>query len=285
MCLVTEECTTTIPRDLLTLSILHFVDEIYEEAMSTRDTYCSSLMATASALKSALVFQNGISQVVDNVSVVEQQGTDLGTDMMQPPMQQLAPMMQPPTHQSSSPMMQPPMQPLSPMMQPPTQQISPMVQPIPHMMQPPIQEASVMHPNEQTVSQQQQQQQPVHDEVSVQAPSHDLGKTLSVDAPKSAEVKHKEVTKPEKKQVAPPPGEEEGASDVLSTVLGFVFVSIFELIYFLVVKLPFRIAVATLLASIVGAVLSIVWFYVASDNGANELGASLGYGFNRAGIY
>jgi hypothetical protein len=93
------------------------------------------------------------------------------------------------------------------------------------------------------------------------------------------------VSKPEKKQVAPPPEDEEGASDVLSTVLGFLFVTIFQFVYFLVVKLPFRIAVTTVLASIIGAVLSIVWFYVANDNGAGEMGANLGYGFNRAGIY
>ena len=221
--------------------------------MSTRDTYCSSLMATASALKSALMFQNQnafSTPDVDNVVPVAEQ---TGPDTLRPPMQPLTPMVQPPTNQTSShPMMQPPMQ-----------------QPKSSLMQPPV-----------------QIQEPFPHEATGNGRSHDFEKNKALDATKSAEGKQKEVTKPEKKQVAPsPPPEEEGASDVLSNVLGIFFISIFQLVYFLVVKLPIRIAVTTVLASIVGAALSIVWFYVASDNGAGEMGASLGYGFNRAGIY
>lgn len=85
-------------------------------------------------------------------------------------------------------------------------------------------------------------------------------------------------------KMAHPPEEADAASDILSNLLGFVFLCIFQVCYFFLIKLPIRITVATTVASVVGAILSILWLFLANDNGAGELGANLGYGFNRPGI-
>lgn len=86
------------------------------------------------------------------------------------------------------------------------------------------------------------------------------------------------------KKAAPPPPEEDGASDVLSTMLGILFSGIFGLIWLVLVRIPLKIFSFTLLVTATGALLSIVWLYLADDHGAARMGAGLGYGFNSPGI-
>ena len=256
---------------------LFSADEIYEEAMSTRDTYCSSLMATATALKSNVVLQQAADLQPD------ENGTQNGHAIIptqQPPMMQQVstepPMMQqqPPMMQQQPSMMQPVSNGEPPIMQPPVQQEVSVEQP--PMMQPQVQQASIDPPMMQPQVKQASSIEQLQVDPVKQAPTQDLAQ--KTDAPKEV------VPKPEKKKSAPPPEEEEAVSDVLSDMLGLLFVSIFSLGYFLLVKLPIRICITTSLGAVVGTILSVLWFYLADDHGAGEMGASLGYGFNRPGI-
>lgn len=88
----------------------------------------------------------------------------------------------------------------------------------------------------------------------------------------------------EASQRVPPPPEDEGTSDVLSVMLGMLFSGIFGLVWLLLVRIPFRIFSFTMLLVTGGAILSVVWLYLADDHGAQSMGAGLGYGFNRPGI-
>jgi hypothetical protein len=84
--------------------------------------------------------------------------------------------------------------------------------------------------------------------------------------------------------VTPRPEGDDGPADILSVMLGMLIVGTYNFIWFLAVKLPVRILSLTAKASLIIAVCSIIWLYLANDNGAGEMGADVGYGFNQYGI-
>ena len=84
---------------------------------------------------------------------------------------------------------------------------------------------------------------------------------------------------------APPMEEEEDASsDMLSVLLGMVFSFVFGLVWLILVRIPYKIFTYTFFMVTAGAILSIVWLYLADDHGAQSMGAGLGYGYNQPGI-
>jgi hypothetical protein len=222
--------------------------------MSTRDTYCSSLLATASALKSTIL----ATPLASNVMLATAEAPALATDS--PPIQQV-----PPIQRASLPPHSLPMQLNDDLTTPPVvlkESVG-----IGTKLQSPVEVANVTQPTHPTISQ-------MPEPIKVEAQSTPV---LPVEKKFEARAKIGEMT-------VQPPEEADAASDILSNVLGFVFLCIFQVCYFLLIKLPIRIMVVTTVASVVGAILSILWLILANDNGAGELGANLGYGFNRPGI-
>ena len=214
--------------------------------MSTRDTYCSSLLATASALKSTL------------------QATPVPSNFM------LAHSAMSPGAPESSPMQHASLPPNSF----PTQQHNAQLTTPPVGLKESIGETAQLQSPVEVVQPQ--------DPRMLSTPELSQAKVESIQA-LPVERKSEGSTKMNEK-MAQPPEEADAASDILSNLLGFVFLCIFQVCYVLVIKLPIRIMVATTVASVVGAILSILWLFLANDNGAGELGANLGYGFNRPGI-
>ena len=233
-------------------------DEIYEEAMSTRDTYCSSLLATASALKSTIQ-ANPLPSPPNGMLVKVE-----GSASHESPLQPVSPMHPTSLAPHSSPMeLEPPVQNSSQSMRPPVVEENFAGAPTSQL---PVREANSSQP-----------MQPRSNNPEPIKVERDNVPVLPVET--KSEAKPKKVVPP-----APSPVEEDAASDILSNLLGFVFLCIFQVCYFLLIKLPIRILVLTTLASVAGAILSILWLFLANDNGAEELGANFGYGFNRPGI-
>jgi hypothetical protein len=239
---------------------------IFEEAMSTRDTYCSSLLSTATALKTNLIQQvspqiHSPQQAVASPPV-QMNGTQAPPMMQQPPMQQQqqwqAPVQDtmPPMQQQQQPVMmqqQPPVM----MQQPPMQQQPPLM-----MKEAPVQPAPAVQP--------------------MKAAEPKKAVEVKKEAPKEGAKTKEAPTK--KKKAAPAPEEEEAASDLLSSSLGMLFLGIYNFIQFILVTVILGGIKTFFFSCILGVVLSIFWLYLATDGGAGDMGASLGYGFNRAGI-
>lgn len=230
----------------------YWLDEIYEEAMSTRDTYCSSLLATASALKSTLQ----ASPVPSNFMLAH---SDISPGApLSSPMQHLSPMQYAslpphsfPTQQHNSQLTTPPV-----VLKESVGETATLQSPV-----------EVVQPQDPTLQ-----------------PTPELSKVKVESIPALPVERKSEGSAKIDEKMAQPPEEADAASDILSNLLGFFFLCIFQVCYFCLVKLPIRITVATTVASVVGAILSILWLFLANDNGAGELGANLGYGFNRPGI-
>lgn len=222
--------------------------------MSTRDTYCSSLFATATAVK----FTMQATPLQPNGALVEADGSAQLSSQMQTVS---------PIHPTSLALHSPPIQ-----LAPPTPHNSVLTQP------PFVEESFAEPPTLQPPIKQENSLQQLHP--PSQIPEN--AKVVREHVPVLSVAKESEA-KPMK--IEPPaPVEEDAASDVLSNLLGFVFLCIFRVCYFLLIKLPIHVMVLTTVASVAGAILSIMWLCFANDNGAEELGANFGYGFNRPGI-
>lgn len=78
-----------------------------------------------------------------------------------------------------------------------------------------------------------------------------------------------------KSKRSPPPvvAAEESSTDVLVVFLQLLFSTIFRFLWFVLVSLPLRILTATAVTAASVVLLSLLWLYVANDNGAAEMGA------------
>jgi hypothetical protein len=247
------------------LNFLCHIDEIYEEAMSTRDTYCASLIATASALKMSLL-ENQISTPDNNVANVP----NLEVPVLTNPVSQTVEMQ--PTFDSKV------------HMEPPSlAQTSILVAEV----APPLQHPLVEPQNPLDMKSEPESASPIKAFSMESSQSHNNSEEKFSSNKPVKSLAHSAsdlVPTPEKPKMVPMPSDEDGASDVLSVLLGFVFLAVYRVFYFLFIKLPFRLLILTSMASIGGALISLMWLYLADDNTASSLRAGLGYGFNRPGI-
>jgi len=244
----------------------YWLDEIFEEAMSTRDTYCSSLLSTVTALESNLV-QTRLQQ--------QQQPTI-------PPMaqtQQAAPSV---VSQQQHPSMPPQM--VQIVQQQPPQMITSAAVP------PPISSSNippVIQQQQQAPSQQSQSlppplvpdQPPFVNENKTEAvemenkekPSGEIATTETIPAAQQ------EAPAKKKKSPPPPPPPEE-ANDLLSTMLGSLIYASVIVLYFLAVKVPLAIFKVGVYATIVTILYWIAWLRFAEYDppsvllGTNQVG-------------
>lgn len=105
-------------------------------------------------------------------------------------------------------------------------------------------------------------------------------KEKSAVAPSPSSKAKLEASKPPPKELE----EEASSGDLLSVVLGMMVSSIFGLVWLVLVRIPFKIFTFSLLVVTASAFISIIWFYLADDHGALEMGAGMQYGFNKPGI-
>jgi hypothetical protein len=90
------------------------------------------------------------------------------------------------------------------------------------------------------------------------------------------------ASKPKSPSKPPPPTED--VTDVLSVFFSMFFGSIFWAIWTVFVRIPLRIVATTVYMLIGAMILSVVWVYVADDNGAAAMGAVTTSIYNRPGI-
>lgn len=87
---------------------------------------------------------------------------------------------------------------------------------------------------------------------------------------------------PAKKKKAPPPPADD--NDVLSVFMSMFFGTIFSVIWTIFVRIPLQILATTFYLLMGGMLLSMVWLYLAEDNGAGAMGAFTDSMYNRPGI-
>jgi hypothetical protein len=109
------------------------------------------------------------------------------------------------------------------------------------------------------------------------APNPGAKAALPNGAQKAPEKKAKSASKP-----PPPPTED--VADVLSVIFSLFFGNLFWIIWTALVRIPLKIFATTLYMLIGGMILSVVWVYLADDNGASAMGAVMGSMYNRPGI-
>jgi hypothetical protein len=71
---------------------------------------------------------------------------------------------------------------------------------------------------------------------------------------------------------------------VMTTFIGMLFSSIIWVFYTVLVWVPFKIVSTTVFMFVAGLILSCIWLYVAEDQGAGAMGATLDVFYNRPGI-
>lgn len=229
----------------------YWLDEIFEEAMSTRDTYCSSLLSTVAALSSNPTIHNA------------QQPPPL---MQEPSALSSAPPSAPSFQQQGSPMMMPSIPPSAPnFQQPPVQQSA-------HPpLQPPTQPPSSVPSKEPEPTQE-------HARETLPAPDAPVEKekqnVASVPKKDNATISRKKRDLPH---------EDDGAqsNDLLSNMLGSLFYGIFCFIWFTLVTIPMKAFQWGFIATVFGIAYSMAWFYFAEDDGYDFAALS---GINQANI-
>lgn len=94
-----------------------------------------------------------------------------------------------------------------------------------------------------------------------------------------------QATTPDKKKsegkAAPPPVEFDdgsGSTDALSMMLGFIFSTVFNITYFFLIGLPVRVVKYSITLLVLYVTLITLRLYLADDNGAMIMGASVDYG-------
>jgi len=269
----------------------YWLDSIYEEALTTRESYCMSMISAACALK----------EVTGGMGVATNAG----------PMQKMSPI------QPSSPMVQPLQQPSDPsqparfMQQPPTnigagdplQQPSMQTSNAPsgHFMPPP---AGSIPPNQMqngakdfTPSMSLNHPELSKSDKATAFPSDNSqptptqpssGQKSNLASPREKQTQPS--TKLDQKQpttsaTKPPPDEEYESAD---SALPFMVMSLFSLFFSMiifVIKIPFRIGSMLFTFWVLVIAMRILWLFLADDNGAWEMGAGVEYEYNMPGIY
>jgi len=233
----------------------YWLDAVYEEARSIRETYCSNIISAATALQverkkdSPVKIAECISNTTVNDVVVppvaapeatirlEMIDKCIGTD----------PVVNNPNNNSGNAF-----------------QTSPSVENV----QPKRNEDNLKNQGQEQLGQ------------------HRLNENVAEKSPETNnEGKRKEINKkPElENQLIE---EMEGSSqDTFTTMFLFVVSTIFNIFWLIIVKLPLRLITTMLWILMAGIILSTVWLYLADDNGAMSIGAGVNYNFNPPGIW
>lgn len=109
-------------------------------------------------------------------------------------------------------------------------------------------------------------------------------KAVLTDTVKEEPKTEKKVEAKSAKKSAPPPLEEESSTDVLATFIQLFVSTLIGFVWFVCISLPIRILTSTFVMAGTAVLLSLIWLYVADDNGAGELGAAMRIYSNRPGI-
>lgn len=81
------------------------------------------------------------------------------------------------------------------------------------------------------------------------------------------------------------PEEYEAADSALPLMIMSLFSVFFSIVWFVFFKLPYRVCSTVLTLCFVLMVLRILWYVLADDNGAWEMGAGVDFEYNSPGIY
>jgi len=226
----------------------YLLDQIFGEALSTRESYCASLLSAAAALK-ALPFSRNIP---DQSPPLNRGNASVGNQAAsQPPQPQ---MFIPEKTQAF-----PPMQPHRPELN--NANIPPMA---------PIPQKNVGFEDKAAETGAKMESPPaVKPEVKKDAPPSDVGKKVN------------------SKPLPPPPElvEAPNANDILVSMITFIISTLLRIVWFFVVRLPFKIFSWAVTVFLVSAVLLIIRLSIADDSGASSLGAGIDFGFNHQGIF
>lgn len=218
-CLWTLPCLTSFY-----IRFLYIVDAIYEEALATREAYCSSITSTASALQA--------SNLRENKEVI-----------LPPPV---------------------------------------LVREVP--VETPV---YTERPKPQTmdacVGTEDMSFDPAQTQPSLEAQAVAPKEVPSTHKPLSSTVV-KEMNAPEP-SATPPTEEEDAAHDVLSVMLAWVFTFCFKLVSTVFVTLPIKLFSFMVFGMVTVTLLSVLWMYVANDNGAQYMGAGMEHSFNPSGLF
>ena len=247
----------------------YWLDSIYEEALSIRESYCTSVRSAAFALQHAA--KNGSGQKIMYPAV---QQSFQPNHPAQPDhhYQQQQPL---PTNGSSPPSMSTqfatsPQQQLEPK-HPPTpvdaSQSPPM---IPPGNQKPLPEPTNSMPSQQQAPKQKQ---------AVTPEGKPMGKPS---APSDNQQKPAPASQQQPKEQ---PEVYESADSALPQMIIGLFSLFFSIVWFFFIKLPYRICSSVLTFCFIITTCRLLWLLLADDNGAWEMGAGVDYEFNAPGIY
>mmetsp|Transcript_10406 Transcript_10406/g.18731 ORF Transcript_10406/g.18731 Transcript_10406/m.18731 type:complete len:597 (+) Transcript_10406:64-1854(+) len=269
----------------------YWLDSIYEEALTTRESYCMSMISAACALK----------EVTGGMGVA----ANAGPLKRMSPIQPVSPMVQPLQQPSD------PLQPAGFMQQPPMN-----IGASDHLHQPPMQtsnapSAHFMPPPAGSIPPNQMQNGTTDFTPSMPLNQPELSKSdkatalpsdLSQPTPTRPSSEQKSnLASPKEKQsqpstnsdqkqpttstTKPPPDEEyESADSALPLMVISLFSLLFSMISF-VIKIPFRIGSMLFTFWVLVIAMRILWLFLADDNGAWEMGAGVEYEYNMPGIY
>lgn len=259
----------------------YWLDSIYEEALTTRESYCMSMISAAFALKEVTGSMSGGRTSFQNVG-----GANNTHVMQQPPMQQLNTASPLEFMQSSSQnngsannkdgSMQHDQQP------PPMQTFQPSNQMMQdgnnNNMTPPMNEGNIA---QQSMPTSMPNAQPEYRDPS-QQPAAQYQQPPSKEKQSQPQSDTKQATA--KKTMPPKEEEYEPADSALPHMVIYLFSLLFSFLWFFI-KIPFTIGSTIFTFWVVVVALRLFWLFFADDNGAWEMGAGVEYEYNMPGIY
>ncbi|KAL7544365.1 hypothetical protein ACHAWF_007752, partial [Thalassiosira exigua] len=257
----------------------YWLDSIYEEAMTTRESYCMSMISAAFALKE--VTGGGVRAMASPMAATAQPAASTipHHGPMRPPTSTLPPAS--PVFETMPPNATLPAQtmPKSPVRAGPSY--------VPMQQQPPILPGQMQEGTSNLPPPQQGMSAPY-----VQPPDlPPVQPKPGVVPPKEKESQQSQPSpdsdkkQPAKAKQLPPEDESYESAD---SALPFLVISLFSLFFsvaWFFVRIPFKIgsAMLTFFATVVA--LHILWLFLADDGGAWEMGAGVPYEYNMPGIY
>lgn len=267
----------------------YWLDSIYEEALTTRESYCMSMISAAYALK----------EVTGSMMTARQQQQPLQYTGANVPMQQQPPqIMQPPAQPTFQPMQQPSSSLSGEVMQRqqrPQQNVGVEAMPSPpgaavagspteRMQMPPIPKPQNQSskPCEPTTTVLPKETNRRVEGSTQQTPSEPKEKQQAEKEP-SAKAKEEEKKQTSTKQ--PSDEEFEPADSALSLMVISLLSLLFSMGWFFIVKVPFKIGSTIFKFFVTIVALRLLWFFLADDGGAWEMGAGVDWEYNMPGIY
>ena len=248
---------------MLATITLAYTDEIYEEALTTRESYCTSLISAAFAVKEVTGGGGFMTTQQPNVPIRQQQQPCSEQPMMQSAPQPTFQSMQQPKHVSPE------------MMGVPSNQTQDGV--ANKMTTPPLVNEGNIDGSQATMPTRAREEPPPNQKKQPEL-------TQQQPTPKKPKQAKKEAGTT-KKQMQPSPEEEYEPAD---SALPFMIMSLLSLLFSMgtfVIKIPFRIGSMIFTFWVLIVVLRVLWLLLADDNGAWEMGAGSDLEYNMPGIY